>query len=392
LLAVAAPLLRRPDVCDSAPVQSSSSSRPAVLAFALACGASALGAPAWAQAPAAPAPKGGPAPKGAPPVPKGAPPAPPPPAPPPPPGLPAKAGAAPADEYSRLLDEARKAQKAAKLEDARQLFAQAYALKPGWRLAGELGRAELAVQKFRDAAEHLAIAFREKTDNLPEDEKKAIEEGLAQALAQVGLLRINVKPKGAEVFVGGQSIGTAPIVNPLFLEPGPVLVEVKMEGYFGLRTTKTMAAGAEETVDMALHRAGRGVDVPPPPTTSTEGFFSNVNLPIAIGGASVAAAATVAGGVFAILSAIKAGKSHALEAPDRACAPLSACVEQFDALQKQKVTFAGAAMWSFIGAGAALLGTGAYVTVTVLTKPKQPLKAGLVVRPDQLGAVLSTQW
>ncbi|MFT3775480.1 MAG: PEGA domain-containing protein [Minicystis sp.] len=360
-------------------MQPSSPRTAAVLALgaALALGS----AQARAQAPAG-------QPKGAPPAPaKGA----------PPPAAPAKGApaapgaAAPAgDEYAKTVEEARKAAKANKWEEARVLFLKAYKLKPGWRLAGELGRAELGAQKFRDAAEHLAIAYREKTDNLPEDEKKGIEDGLAQALTQVGVLRINVRPKGAEIFVGGQSVGQAPLAVPIFVEPGPVLVEAKMEGYFGLRTTKTLAAGTEETVELALHRSGSLIDVPPPAATSTEGIFSGVSLPIVISGGAVAAAATLAGGAFAIISAVKAGASHSLEQPDRTCGTM--CKEQFDALQKQKVTFAGASMWSFIGAGAVLLGTGAYVTVTVLTKPKQPLKASVVVRPDHVGAVLSTQW
>ncbi|APR82009.1 Dihydrolipoamide acetyltransferase [Minicystis rosea] len=330
-------------------------------------------APAFAQLPPKAAAPGGAAKGGAAPAPAGK-----------------GAAAPPADDYAKIVDDARKAAKANKWEDARALFAKAYELKPGWRLAGELGRAELGVAKYRDAAEHLAIAYREKTDNLPEEEKKGIEEALAQALAQVGVLRINVRPKGAEIVVAGKAVGTAPLSGPIFVDPGPVLVEARLEGYFGLRTTKTLAAGTEETVDLSLHRAGRAGDVPPPSATSTEGIFSGVNLPIAISGAAVAAAATLAGGAFAIVSAVKAGASHSLEEPDRTCG--ATCKDQFDALQKQKVTFAGASMWSFIGAGAVLLGTGAYVTVTLITRPKQPLKASFVVRPDHVGAVLSTQW
>jgi len=303
---------------------------------------------------------------------------------------PAKAPAkAPPDEVQKLVDDAAKATKAGKLEDARALLAKAYQLKPGWKTAAELGRAELDAKKFRDAAEHLAIAYRDKPESLPEAEKKAIEDTLAQALGEVGVLKVNVRPKGAEIVVNGVSVGTAPLSVPVFVEPGPALVEARMQGYFGLRTTRTVAAGTEETVELTLHREGR-VDVPGPAANSTQSIFGGPVLPIVLTGAAVSVTGALIGGALAIVSDVKASKSHGLEQPDATCG--STCQEQFDALQKQKVTFARASLWSFVGAGAVLLGTGTYLVVTVITKSRQAVKAGVVVRPDQIGGSFTFQW
>lgn len=304
---------------------------------------------------------------------------------------PAKPGAAPEDEPTKLTNEGLKALKAGKAEEARGLLAKAYKLRPTYRLAAELGRAEVAAQKFKDAAEHLSSAMRDKPENVPEADVKAWEEALGQATAQLGVLKINVRPKGAEVFVSGQSVGTAPLPGPIFVDPGQVLIEAKMEGYFGLRSTKTIAAGAEEAVDFQLHREGR-VDVPGPSPTNPQTIFKGITLPIAIGGAALSAAGTLIGASLAIVSAVKASKSHALEDPDADCG--ATCKAQFDELQKQKVTFAGASMWSFIGAGAVLLGTSTYLVVQVINnRPrKQTASAGLVVRPDQIGGSFTFQW
>lgn len=308
------------------------------------------------------------------------------------PGQPGHPGTPPADEDpAKLVAEGQKAMKAGKWEEARVLLQKAYTLKPGWRIAGELGRAEVGAQKFRDGAEHLALALREAPDNLPEEERKGWEDALGTALPSIGVIRTNVHPDGAEILVNGKSAGTAPLAAPIFVDPGAVVIEAKMKGYFGLKATRTLAGGGEETVELSLHRSG-SVDIPPPAANSPEGIFRGVKKPIVISGAAVAAAGTLAGAVFAILSAIKVGQSHKLETPEGRVDCADTCKDQFDALQKQKVTFAGASMWSFIGAGAVLLGTGAYVTVTVITRPKQSLKAGLTVRPDQLGGNLTFQW
>jgi hypothetical protein len=302
---------------------------------------------------------------------------------------PAKGAATPEDDATKLTNDGLKALKAGKAEEARALLAKAYKLRPTYRLAADLGRAEVAAQKFKDAAEHLTTAMHDKPDNVPEADVKAWSDALAQATAQLGVLKINVRPKGAEVFVNGQSVGAAPLPGPLFVDPGQVLIEAKLEGYMGLRTTKTLAAGAEEAVDFQLHREGR-VDVPGPSPTNPPTIFKGITLPIAIGGAALSAAGTVIGASLAIVSAVKASKSHALEEPDATCG--ATCKDQFDALQKEKVTFAGASMWSFIGAGAVLLGTSTYLVVQVINRPKQSASAGLVVRPDRVGATFTFQW
>ena len=329
-------------------------------------------AAAQAQAPAKGAPAKGAAAKGAPAK-----------------GAPAKGAAAPDDAAAKLVADGLKALKADKAEEARVLLLEAYGLKPGFRLAGELGRAEVGAGKYREGAEHLSLALRDKPDNLPEAEAKAWEEAFTKATAQLGVLKISVRPNGADVVVGGRSVGTSPLPGPVFVEPGQVLVEARKEGYFGLRSTKTLAAGAEEAMDFTLHRDG-GVAPGGPPPASASTIFRGITLPIVISGAAVSAAGTVIGASLAILSAVKASKSHGLEEPDATCG--ATCKDQFDALQKQKVTFAGASMWSFIGAGTVLLGTGTYLAVTVFTRPKQPVSARLVVRPDQIGAALTLPW
>ena len=88
---------------------------------------------------------------------------------------------------------------------------------------------------------------------------------------------------------------------------------------------------------------------------------------------------------------MKSSSSHALEQPTATCG--ADCASQFDSLQHAKVNFAGGAMWSFIGAGAAALGTGAYwATMAITHRTQSPVKAGLLLAPGLAGASLSTRW
>jgi hypothetical protein len=342
---------------------------------------------AWAQpAPATPPP-------GTPPPPKGA--AAPAKAPPPktPPAKGAPAPATPEDEAARLLDEGMKAVKDDKWDLALTLFQRGWVLSKNFMLTANLANAELHAGKFRDAAEHMTFALSEAPPNLGDDDRKSLEDVLAQARAKVGALILDVHTPGAVVTVNGELVGTAPLSGVFFLDPGPAVIEAKLTGYLGAKLSKTAVAGQETPVDITLVRFGAGSVAPPP--TGADALFRGVPLIVIISGASASAAFAVLGGAFAIVSDLKASKSHALEQPTATCG--SMCASQFDALQKSKVTFAGASLWSFIGSSALLVGTGGYVVYSIVTRPKpaavkSDMKAALVVRPGELGGTLTLDW
>jgi hypothetical protein len=339
---------------------------------------------AWAQPAPPPASPGPP-----PPPSKGASPSKPPPGKPQPPAKPAT----PEDEAARLLDEGMKDVKDDKWDAALVVFQRAWLLSKSFMLAANLANAELHAGKFRDAAEHMTFALSEAPPNLGDDDRKSLEDVLAQARAKVGALILDVHTPGAVVTVNGELVGTAPLSGVFFLDPGPAVIEAKLTGYLGAKLSKTAVAGQETPVDITLVRFGAGSVAPPP--TGADALFRGVPLIVIISGASASAAFAVLGGAFAIVSDLKASKSHALEQPTATCG--SMCASQFDALQKSKVTFAGASLWSFIGSSALLVGTGGYVVYSIVTRPKpaavkSDMKAALVVRPGELGGTLTLDW
>jgi hypothetical protein len=85
-------------------------------------------------------------------------------------------------------------------------FLQAWRLKQHYQIAANLGRAELKLRKYRDAAEHLTYFLREASAVGP-DERKAAQAMLDEARAKVGALTIIVDRPGAVVLVDGVAIG-----------------------------------------------------------------------------------------------------------------------------------------------------------------------------------------
>lgn len=103
-------------------------------------------------------------------------------------------------------------------DKARTFLLSAWRIQKHWKIAVNLGRAEVQVGKSRDAAEHLEFFLREAPVVKPE-ERKAVEAMLKEATAKVGALQVKRAAHGAEVSVDGELVGKAPLKGELFVEP-----------------------------------------------------------------------------------------------------------------------------------------------------------------------------
>jgi len=164
---------------------------------------------------------------------------------------PVEQGGAPA-AAAALLGKGNRAFKEGRFADAEAAYREAWRIKKGYDIAGNLGSAELALGKLRDAAEHLAFTLRA----YPITGDPAVRDRMARALARcreaVGSVRVLVEPRGAEVWVDGARVGEAPLEDEVFVEPGEHTFEAKLEGYTGAPQRLLMEKGgaAEVTVDL----------------------------------------------------------------------------------------------------------------------------------------------
>jgi hypothetical protein len=176
--------------------------------------------------------------------------------------------------------------------EAEPLFRQAWGLKHSYDIGGNLGIAEAALGRARDAAEHLTFALRTFPANGKAAHRLLLEQTLAKVRGEVAAVTVRVNVDKAEVFVDGKSVGLAPIAEVVFVEAGTHTVEGRLAGYAGdSRVVEATKGGAAE-VALVL----REVVAPPvvPVVERRPVWPAVVTGVLAVGGLAAGAGLTVA--------------------------------------------------------------------------------------------------
>ena len=268
-------------------------------------------------------------------------------------------------EAARHYEEGVKAAKSERWNKAHEEFLAAWKLKQHYQIAANLGRAELQIGKYRDAAEHLAYFLRE-APNVDGAERAAAQAMLDKARAKVGALRVGVNPEGAEISIDGVPVGKSPLPHEVFVEPGSRTFAARLKGYAPAEVSLDVAAGSSHQVVLRLVEnptAERRQPSLVPAATTGEG---GPNKGILIGGMAATAIAAGVGAVFAIVSE-------------------SAATEQ------ERVDRMNASFWSFIASGALGTGTLVYALLAPWSEPKSGTK-DVRVSVAGAGIKLTTSW
>jgi hypothetical protein len=114
-------------------------------------------------------------------------------------------------------------------EEARQAFAECYALMPKSDVLRNLSISEIQSGHYVAASRHLAQLL--SGTDLPPDVREEATRRLAQAEAQVGKLNVTVDVPGAVVNIDGSPIGRSPLGGSWYIEPGQHEVSVTKPGY-----------------------------------------------------------------------------------------------------------------------------------------------------------------
>lgn len=272
------------------------------------------------------------------------------------------ASPAAAQTASELFAEGAAAHDRGDLEAARAKYAASFAMHQAPQTAANLGVVEGLLGRHRDAAEHLAFALARYRDEGDEARRRRMAEELSRVLGYVGELRVEA-PAGARIVVDGAPVGTAPLVVPIYVEPGTHRVEARVQGDGGaaapapveltveageareLRLEVGPAATSEEPLAPRVDLAGPryvGIDEP-----------ARIDPVLVVGGLGLA----VAGGALGTAFAFASDGGDGLEA---------------------------ASIASFAAGGAALVATGVYVIVVAADDGGDVQRSGaasLVVSP-----------
>ncbi len=200
------------------------------------------------------------------------------------------------------------------MPEAERLFAQALSIRKSSDIAANLGQSQLEQQKFRAAAEHFAWALTNLLPSASDAQRKAVENGLARARAEVAVLRLEIEPAGADVLVGEQAVGKAPITAGVFVEPGEVIVSVKHDGFVSVDKRLMAGKGTEQAVQVTLTPNGDDMSAGAPPAGVGSGLEHSPAGPApsdraaarSLVPAYAATGVAVVGGVLGVVFTLKA--------------------------------------------------------------------------------------
>lgn len=297
----------------------------------------------------------------------------------PPPGQAQELTAEDEAKAMRFLAEGNKAFKTGKFPQAEEAYRKAYELKPVHDIAGNLAMAEFALNKPRDAAEHLAFAIRLfpiTGDKLVRD---AMVKTFEQCRQQVATVKVSTNVKGTLVYVDGRLMGESPLPDDVFVEEGNHTVEGKATGYKPFSKPFTSTKGGEVSVSLtlvALPQSSRQVFIEVPAQRRSV-------VPGVVLGAGALLAAGAGVGVYFLADAKKNSLiQDGTQYPKGAClvpSPPGYCADLKNRAYAVD-TFRTVSVGAFIGAGVLALGAVTYL-VWPNARPKTPTRGSLQVSP-----------
>jgi hypothetical protein len=158
----------------------------------------------------------------------------------------------PSARADQLAADATRAVERGDLDTGRKLFLESLALKPSFDTMGNLGAVELAQKRYRDCAEHLTQSLRHYPPTGSESSKKRTQDKLAECRRKVGAVRVALRPDGASATLDGNLVGSAPFVDPFFVEPGAHTLALTKAGHRSENLSLNAVAGGEQTVTFEL--------------------------------------------------------------------------------------------------------------------------------------------
>lgn len=161
-----------------------------------------------------------------------------------------------AKEATKLFAEGKKQYAFGKKQEAYEAYLKAWKLKQSYDIASNLANVEQLLGKNRDAAEHYAYSLHHFPVTEQSGKRDAIEKKLEAVRKEVGALSIEVNVEGAEVSVDETRVGSSPLPDEVFVEPGPYTVSARHEGYVEA-TQSGLAGKGGETVTIKLALAKR---------------------------------------------------------------------------------------------------------------------------------------
>ncbi|WP_437964582.1 hypothetical protein WMF04_33495 [Sorangium sp. So ce260] len=200
--------------------------------------------------------------------------------------------AAARSEADEALARGERARRAGRWEEAEAAYRAAWQADPRPELAGELGLCELALGRFRDAAEHLGESLLY-PETLAPAARRRFSEGLTRAEREVSSATIAVSRPEAEVFIDGRRIGRGQATYFVYLDPGRHEARGRLDGYLDEVYPFEAQRGRESMIGLHLEPK------PSPPAAAPVAPVRAAAAPVPASGPAAGTVFRVAGLAFA---------------------------------------------------------------------------------------------
>jgi hypothetical protein len=153
------------------------------------------------------------------------------------------------DAARDLFRQGRDLYKKNQIAEAHDKFLAAWGIKKHWQIALNLGATEMLLQHYREAADHLTWADRESAGSPEDDDIRWLRTQLPEVRRKVASVSFR-GDAGLDVHLDDKPLGTTPLADELFLDPGPHDISADAAGKPATRIHIELAAG--ESREIAL--------------------------------------------------------------------------------------------------------------------------------------------
>lgn len=151
-------------------------------------------------------------------------------------------------------------------------FLRAYEISGEWTVLYNLGQVSAALGRSADAHVYFQRYLADGGGEVGAMRRSEVQDSLAELEPRIARILVEVDVDGAEILVDGRARGLSPLPEPVVVEPGSHVVEVRGELIAGGRERREiiLASGLTETVRVVSATPVPPSPPPPPPGGGVE--------------------------------------------------------------------------------------------------------------------------
>jgi tetratricopeptide (TPR) repeat protein len=148
-------------------------------------------------------------------------------------------------------------------------FERVYELMPNYRVLYNIGQVSIQLGRYARAFRTLKEYVARGGAELPSDRVKSVQADLELLAGRIATVTVLVDQPGAQISLDGTVLGTSPLAEPLIVDVGEHILQVRLPGYSTQTQRLTLAGGDRRESSFVLETERSGPAVTPAPPIAT---------------------------------------------------------------------------------------------------------------------------